>query len=92
MAQGSWCPYCRRKYNSSTWYRNHIQSEHSGFVQSWSTLQQPICDEARSEQIQLPAADFDLTSNLRDEELGTIKLYTGENELNQEEPEVDSDL
>jgi len=92
MPQGSRCPYCRRKYNSSTWYRNHIETKHFGFVQSRSTLEQPICDEEHSEQIQQPAADFDLASNLLEEEFGTIEQYTGENELDLDKNEVDSDV
>ena len=79
MAQGCRCLYRRRKYNSSTWYRNHIETEHSGCVQSRSILEQPICDEECFEQIPQPAADFDLASNLLDKEFGTIEPYTGEN-------------
>jgi len=61
-------------------------------VQSWSTLEQPICDEERCEQVPQPLADFDLASNLLDEEFGTIELYTGENVLNPDDSKVDSDV
>ena len=92
MTHGSRCPYCRKKYHSSTWYRNHIETEHSGFVQSRSTLEQPICDEERSERIAQPAIDFDLVSNLLDEDFSAIEPYTGEDELDVDENEVDSDV
>jgi len=92
MAQGSRCPYCRRKYNSSTWYRNNTETKHSGFVQSRGTLDQPICDEEHSEQIPQPAANFDLTSNLLEKEFTGIEPYTGENELDLDENKVDPDV
>jgi len=92
MAQRSRCPHCRRKNNSSTWYRNHIETEHSGFVQSRSTLEQPLCNEEYCEQIPQLEADYDLTSNFLDQEFGTIERYTGENELDLDESEVDSDV
>jgi len=71
---------------------NHIETKHSGFVQSRSTFEQPICDEEHSEQIPQPAANFDLTYNLLEKEFSGIKLYTGENELDLDENEVDSDV
>ena len=92
MAHGSWYPYCRKKYNSSTWYRNHIETAHSGFVQSRSIFEKSICDEKRSEHTPQSAADFDLISNLLYEDLSTIEQYIGENELDVDENEVDSDM
>jgi len=92
MAQGSRCPFCRRKYNSSTRYRNDIETKYAGFVQSRSTLEQPICDEECSEQIEQAAGDFDLASNFLDEEFSKIEQYRGENEPELDEHDGDSDV
>ena len=61
-------------------------------VQSQSILEQPICDEERCEQIRQLAADFDLSSNILEKEFSKIEPYTGENELNLDENEVDSEV
>ena len=85
MVQESQCPYCGKKYKSSTWYRNHIETAHSGFVQPQSTPKRPIYDEECPLQTPQPepAADTSLTFNLYSEEFDTIKTNT------ENEPELD---
>jgi len=61
-----------KKYKSSTWYRNHMETVHFGFVQSQSILGQPICHEEPPAQIPQPAVD--LASNVIDEEFSIIEL------------------
>jgi len=63
MVQESQCPYCGRIYKSSTWYRNHMETAHSGFVQPPSTPKCPIWDEEPPLQAPQPAADSSLTTD-----------------------------
>src|SRR5437879_5317961 len=92
MVQESQCPYCGKKYKSSTWYRNHMERAHFGFVQPRSTRQRPICDEEQPAQIPLPATDFDVTSNLLGKEFSTLEPNIAENYPDISENVTDSDV
>jgi len=92
MVQESQCPYCRKKYKSSTWYRNHIETAHSGFVQPRSTQRRPVCDEERPAQIQLPAADSALSSDLLGEEFNAIETDIAEDDALIDADAADSDV
>ena len=92
MVHGSQYLYCRKKYNSSSQYRNHIETAHSGFVQSQTTFEQSMYDKEDCEQKQYSAANLDLFSNLLDQDLGTIKPYTGKDKRNIDQNEEHSDV
>ncbi|KAG0640123.1 hypothetical protein HOY80DRAFT_1000449 [Tuber brumale] len=47
MVQVSQCPYCNKKYRSSTWYRNHIEKQHLDFVRPPQAVQQTIGDRVQ---------------------------------------------
>ncbi|KAG0644303.1 hypothetical protein HOY80DRAFT_1075254 [Tuber brumale] len=42
MVRVSQCPYCNKKYRSSTWYRNHIEKQHPDFVPPPQAVQQTV--------------------------------------------------
>ncbi|KAG0641324.1 hypothetical protein HOY80DRAFT_883359, partial [Tuber brumale] len=42
MVPVSQCPYCNKKYRSSTWYRNHTAKQHPDFVRPPQAVQQTI--------------------------------------------------
>ena len=67
-----------------------METAHSGFVQSWCTLERPICDDEPSAQILQPAVD--LTSNVLNEEFSTIESQTGENAVNGDVDVANSDV
>jgi len=67
-----------------------METAHSGFVQSWGTLEWPICDEEPPAQIPQPAVD--LASNVLDEEFSIIESYTGENEIDSDGGVANSDV
>jgi len=50
-----------------------METAHSGFVQSWGTLEWPICDKEPPPQIPQPAVA--IVSNILDEEFRTIYMY-----------------
>ena len=86
MIQESQCPYCGKKYKSSTWYINHMETGHSGFVRPQSIPERRICNEERPLQTPPPepAPGTSLTFNLYSEELDTIETNIAE-----PEPELD---
>ncbi|KAG0644729.1 hypothetical protein HOY80DRAFT_1097389 [Tuber brumale] len=43
----SQCPYCNKKYRSSTWYRNHIGKQHPDFVRPPQAVQETIGDRVQ---------------------------------------------
>jgi len=67
-----------------------METAHSGFIQSWGTLERPICDKEPPAQIPQPAVN--LASNVLDEEFSTIESYTGENEVNCDGDLANSDV
>ena len=92
MVEESQCPYCRKKYKSSTWYKNHLETAHSGFVQPRGTLKRPICDEERPLQTPQLAADTSLASNLYSEEFDTIETNIAEHESELDVNATNSDV
>ena len=67
-----------------------METAHSGFVQSRSTLERPICDEEPPAQIPQPTVD--LTSDVPAEEFSTIEPYTGEIEIDSDGNLANSDM
>ena len=69
-----------------------MEKVHFGFVQPWSTRQQPICDQEYLAQIPLPSTDFDVTSNLLGKEFHTPEPNIAENYPDISENVTDSDI
>ncbi|KAG0633524.1 hypothetical protein HOY80DRAFT_1104646 [Tuber brumale] len=97
MVQVSQCPYCNKKYRSSTWYRNHIEKQHLDFVRPPQAVQQTIGDivqpsnpfpEANEihelhNSIEIQIADYEPESDhsIADSDVESLNLFEREDRL-----------
>ncbi|KAG0132533.1 hypothetical protein HOY82DRAFT_606576 [Tuber indicum] len=73
------------------WYRNHMETAHSGFVQSQRVREQLTRDEERPTQIAQPG-DSDVTFDLIGNEFGAIEESISKNEPDSDANTTDSEV
>ncbi|KAG0632957.1 hypothetical protein HOY80DRAFT_1006392 [Tuber brumale] len=97
MVQVSQCPYCNKKYRSSTWYRNHIEKQHMDFVRPPQAVQQTIGDRVQPlnpfpeanethelhNSIEIQIADYEPESDpsIADSDVESLNLFEREDRL-----------
>ncbi|KAG0639401.1 hypothetical protein HOY80DRAFT_1074395 [Tuber brumale] len=97
MVQVSQCPYCNKKYRSSTWYRNHIEKQHLDFVRPLQAVQQTIGDRVQPpnpfpeaneihelhNSIEIQIADYEPQSDhsIADSDVESLNLFEREDRL-----------